>query len=303
MLVQRLDEGESAFFNRELEHVIARLFEVDYPELLARSLIPVNGEAGPGAEVITYRQIDKVGMATLVADYADNIPRVDVLGTEFTSPVRGIASSFGYSIQEIRAAVQAGRSLRDMKARAAREADEQKLDSIASFGDANSNLSGFLNNTNVPTGTATNPGSGTDWDSKTPAEIIVDMQQIVASVRTATNSIESPDTLLLPDSSFVHIAQTQMPGIPETILSFFLRTSPYINNIQPWYRLETAGAADSKRMVAYRRDPDKLELHIPQDYEVFAPEQDGLEFVSATHMRVGGVTIYKPMSMRYVDGI
>jgi len=295
---EKLDAGESAFFNLELEHLLSRMFEVEYPDLMARSVLPISTEAGPGAETIAYHQFDKVGMAKLIADYADDVPRVDVLGKKFVSPIESIASSFGYSVQEIRAAAMANRPLRQMKAESARRADEQKLDSIACFGDANTGLGGMLNNANVPVGAAT-----ANWSTLTPEEIVADMQAAVAAIRTDTESVESPDTILLPESEYVRISQTQMTGINETILSFFLRTSPYIRSIAPWYRLETAGAGGVKRMVTYRRDPAKLELHIPQDFEVFPPQERNLEFVINTHCRTGGVTIYKPLSMRYTDGL
>lgn len=49
-----LDANESIFFERELEHVKARSYDIKYPEFKATMLIPVSTEAGPGAETITY---------------------------------------------------------------------------------------------------------------------------------------------------------------------------------------------------------------------------------------------------------
>jgi len=98
----------------------------------------VNNEAGPGAEAITYYQFDKVGMAKIVSDYASDLPRADVFGTKYTSPVESLGISFGYSMQEIRAAAMANRPLATMKANAAREAHERLVDQIGSLGDATS---------------------------------------------------------------------------------------------------------------------------------------------------------------------
>ncbi len=301
--MQKLDAGESILFSQQLEYVISRLFEVEYPEHMARRLIPLNTEAHAADEFIVYYQYDRVGMAKLISDYADDLPRVDVKGQKFTSPIESLGVAFGYSVNEIRAAQKTGRSLPQDKANAAREADEARLDAIAAFGDALTGLPGFLNNSNVPTGTVANPGAGTEWAVKTAEEILFDMQQIVSNVRTTTKTVESPDTMILPDSRYEQIAQTKMPDIAETVMSFFLRTNPHIVRIVPWHRLETAGAGGTARMLVYRRSPDKLELHIPQDYEVFEPQARNLEFVVNTHMRVGGVTIYRPLSMRYEDGI
>ena len=108
----REDTGESIFFARELEHILTRQHEVVYPELRARMFIPVSGEAGPGAESITYYQFDKVGMAKLISDYAADLPRADVFGNKFTSNIESLAISFGYSLQEVRSAAMAGRTTR-----------------------------------------------------------------------------------------------------------------------------------------------------------------------------------------------
>jgi hypothetical protein len=103
---KHLDSDETFFFQRELEHVKAQVFEKDYPALKGLMLIPQSSEAGEGAESIVYREFDRTGIAKVIANYADDIPRADVTGKENISPVRTVASSFGYSVQDIRAAAQ-----------------------------------------------------------------------------------------------------------------------------------------------------------------------------------------------------
>lgn len=301
--VRKLDAGESAFLENQLEHMLSQMFEVQYAELKARSLLPVNTEADPGAEFITAETWDMHGAAKILASYADDIPRVDVDATKTAYPVITIGAGYGLSIDEIESALLAGKNLSGKKAMAAREADERKLDYIAAFGDAGTGVGGFLNNSNVPSQTAANPGSGTTWEVKTPAEILADLQEIVGDMIADTNEKEVPDTIVLPATSYALIAQTQMTGINETVLSFFLKTSPYIRNVVQWHRLETAGAGSTKRMVAYRRDPSKLELHIPLEYQQLSPQPRNFEMVVPTRLKTAGCTIYKPYSVRYVDAI
>ncbi len=100
---QILDAGESIFFARELEHIKSQEVEVEYPDLKARKLIPVSFEADPADETITYYMFDKVGMAKIIRDYSQDLPRVDVTGQKFSGEVRSLGASFGFSIQEIRA--------------------------------------------------------------------------------------------------------------------------------------------------------------------------------------------------------
>jgi hypothetical protein len=86
-------------------------------------------------------------------------------------------------------------------------------------------------------------------------------------------------------------------------LQFFLRNSPYITSVEPWDKLTGAGAGPTNRMMVYRRDPDALQLVIPQEFESFPPEQEGLNSVIACHARTAGVQCYYPMSILYADGI
>ena len=301
-----LDADESIFFSRELEHVKSKSYDVEYPELKARSLIPVSNEAGPGAESITYEQYDQVGTAKLLASYADDLPRADVKGKEFTSPVRGLGDSYGYSIQEIRAAKQAGKPLSQKRADAAKRAIMELDNSIAFFGDSKSGLKGLFNHPNVPVFTVTADGTGstTTWSTKTALLIHRDMSDFVNSVVEATNGIEIPNTLLLPLVSY-NLTKNKPIGdnADKSVLKYFLENNEYVSSVQWVNELKTAGSGSVKRMMCYNKSPDKLTLEIPQDFEQFEPQLKGLNYEVPCHLRTGGVIFYKPMSASYADGI
>ena len=84
---QIMDANESIFFLRELESVKSRSYDVKYRNLKANALVPVSTEGDPGAAVITYQQYTKVGVAKIIADYADDVPRADVYGIEVSKKV------------------------------------------------------------------------------------------------------------------------------------------------------------------------------------------------------------------------
>ena len=75
-----LDADGAVFFQRQLEHIKARSYDVRYAELKARTLFPVSNEGGPGVTTITYRTYDQVGAAKIINAYADDLPRADVAG-------------------------------------------------------------------------------------------------------------------------------------------------------------------------------------------------------------------------------
>jgi hypothetical protein len=145
----REDAGETMFFARELEHVKSKSYDVQFPNLTATRMIPVSTEAGPGATSITYRQYENVGFAEIISNYATDLPRTDVTGKEFTSPIRSIGESYGYSINDIRAAKMVGKPLEQRKANAARQANDQKVNQIAYFGDTANGLNGLFAHPNI----------------------------------------------------------------------------------------------------------------------------------------------------------
>lgn len=298
----RFDAADSAFFLRELESIEAQVYEVQYPELMIRQLVPVDHSDGPGAEAITYRMFDRVGVAKLISDYATGLPRVDVHGKEYTSPVRSGGSAFGYSIQEIRAARMAGRPLETMKAEAARRAFEELVERIGAFGNEESGLKGFLNHPNVPVSSV----EGDPWEDKTAEEIRKDIRQMIQGTIDLTNNVEKgPFTLLLPDAQYGLIATMQNSTASDrTVLQFVLESEKtWLADVAPFSLLKGAGVGGADRALLYTRRPDKLKLKIPQDFETFPPQEKGLEIEVPTHGRIGGIVWYYPLSARYVDGI
>jgi hypothetical protein len=303
-----LDAAENMTFERKLEFVKARVYEARYAQFKARTLIPVSFEADPATETIVYHEYDGVGVAKLLASYSDDLPRADVKAKEVRSPVKGIGSSYGYGLQEVRASAKSGANLEMRKAAMARRAIEQTINSIGLKGNATMGLIGLLNITNALSYTVPNGAGGVaTWVAgagKTPTEILKDMHGIAKYVFEQTKGVESPDTMLLPASQYGYIATTRIDATSEvTILKYFLANDPYIKAVEPLFEAAGAGAASKDRMVVYRRDPEHLTLEIPQDFEQLAPEQDGLETVIACHARCGGVICPLPLSVAYGDGI
>ena len=56
-------------------------------------------------------------------------------------------------------------------------------------------------------------------------------------------------------------------------------------------------------MVTYKRNPEKVTLEIPQEFEMLSTEQHGFVFETPCHMRTGGVIFYYPLSALYTDDI
>lgn len=301
-----LDAGETMFFARELEHIKSRSYDIEFPELKAFRHIPLSTEAGEGAQSITYMQFEEVGMAKIIESYANDLPRADIRGKEFTQVIKSIGSSYGYSIQEIRASKMVGRSLTQRQANAARRANDQQVNKLAWFGSDEWNIMGLLNNPNIPTASVAADGSGatTQWVNKTPDQILRDMNRLANGIMALTKGVETPNTLLLPVDQYTLVASTPRSSVSDTtILEYFIQNNPFIREVDWVPELAGAGAGGTDIMIAYDKNPDKLTLEIPMPFTQYPPQEEGLEFKINCESRFGGVIVYYPLSIAIGEGI
>jgi len=204
-------------------------------------------------------------------------------------------------VQELRAAQMANVALEQRRAQAVRRAYEEKVEDIAMFGDTATNLTGFFNNPTVDVVTA---DKWFDTGSITTAEMLELLNYGSTAIVNGSNMKEQPDTLLLPWTDYQRVTSTRNSDSSDlTVLEYFLRTNPYIRNVEPILQLDSSktGKLNTRRMVFYKRDPEKLQLHISQPLELFPPQQRNLQFIVPAHARVGGVAIYYPKSVVYVQ--
>ena len=295
----RMDEA-GLFLERQLEFIRPQIFEVAYADIKYSTILPVTSEAGQGAQTFTYRIMDSTGEFKLIADAADDLPRADISQVEKSINIRSFGGSFGYTVQELRAAQMANIALEQRRAQAVRRAYEEKVEDVALFGESSVGLAGFFNNSTVDVITANK------WftDSGTTAQEMLELLNYgVTGIINASQMKEQPDTILMAWNDYREISTRRNSDSSDvTVLEYFLRTNPYINNIEPINQLDkTKSGLTTNRMVVYKRDPGKVQLHIPQPLELFPPQQRGLEFIVPAHARVGGVALYYPKSAIYVQ--
>lgn len=300
----RRDASESAFFSRELEYVEKEVTQTDYPELIGRDLIPKKDGIPVGAETYTYYEMDRRGAAKFIADYANDVPLVDVYGKINTSFIRPLAAAFSYNIQEIEASKMSGMHLDTEKADACRQAIEEKIDATLQIGDALNNLLGIFNQPNATVYTVPNGAAGSPtWALKTADEILKDLNGIATAIYTATKGTAAPDTVIIPQAPFALISSLRIPQINVTVLKFFLDNTPWVKAVVPWYAATGKGSGGTDRMVAYKRDPKVLFCIIPLEFEMRPPQEKGLAWEVPCWAKTGGVVSKKPVAIGYGDGI
>jgi hypothetical protein len=304
-LQEHFDSNESMFLQRQLDYIKSQTYDIKYAELKARKLIPVSSEADPGAEKIFYRQYDQSGLAKIVANYGDDLPRADVSDKEFSANVKTLGDSYGYNVIEMRNAAYGNVPLEQRRSNAARRAIAQLENSIAFFGDTASGLLGFFNAPNITSVSIPNDGTGASkaWSTKTPDQILRDMNLIANTVVSTSLGIEIPDTMLLPLVNYNYVASTARSANSDTtILNYFLQNNPYIKEVEWVNELATAGSGSVTRSMAYRRSPEVLTMEVPSDFEQLELQILNLEYKVPCIERFAGVLVYYPLAIAFGDG-
>lgn len=301
-------QAAMGFVVSQTTHVETAVNETVYPDIQYPSLVPVDTSAHPFAQTVTYYSSDKFGAAGWINGNSDDIP---LAGTDLTQHktsvyTAGIGYSWGW--EEINVAMMTGRNLAADDAMAARRAYEEMVDRVALDGDAEKGFQGLIDNSGITPASATNgnwTGTGTTEDM-----ILQDVNDALLAPATATKYTSIADTLLLPFTKLNVLATTRLGNTSMTLLQFLRANNTYTAmtgqqlTIRGVRGLETAGAGVTARMVAYRRDPQVLKLHIPMPHRFLPVYQAGpLRWVVPGVFRLGGLDIRRPAEVVYRDGI
>jgi hypothetical protein len=297
MLKQVLDAEESAFLDNQLEIVLSTTYEKQIPAYKCRMHIPPNREAGPAAETIAIDTYEEVGMAKIVSSYSDDWPRVDVVAKRQRVEVRPLGDSYGYNFQEVRSSMSTGKNLEQRRAMAAKRFIMKSEDELAYLGDPASGLLGLLT---YPT----TPRILSDIQITDPnVPIQIKLQRLSEWAQTPWQLAEFEVTAaLFPKSVHGYLTSTSRSEQSDTFLmDLFRKANPSITFVDWCSKCEGAGINGSDVAIFYVRDPEHVEMHIPQDFEQLPPFDLGKEVIIYCHERFGGVVMNQPLSAVIVE--
>lgn len=301
------------FLRSQQETIESEVYETQYAPVQYPDLVPVDTGANEWAQVITFMSIDRVGQAEWFHAYGKDVPYADVERDRAQTQIAMAGIGYEYTIEEIAVARQLGINLTNEKAASALLAYEQFLDRLAISGDTSKNFKGLVNNASVTSGLAPADGTAgaTTFPSKTPTQVLRDINTLLGGIYIDTKTIELSDTLLLSLGRFNYLATTpRSDNSDETILEYLMRanvvtmTTGRPLRVRAVRGLETAGAGGTERMIAYRFDRNVLKLHLPMPHRFLPAMQDGpLIYKVPGIFRTGGTEIRRTAAVRYLDGI
>lgn len=295
------------FLVRQTSYIESAVNEIVYPDIQYPTLVPVDTSAPEWVKTVTYYGADKFGQAGWINGNADDIPKATTNLTKYETQVHMAGIGYGYGMEELQQAMMLGIPLANQDAMAARRAYEEMVERVALFGDTEKGFSGLLNSSAVTAASATTG----DWATATAEEVLADINGALIGQFTGTLFTSMADTLLLPYGKYLSLSSRMVSSTSDTSILNWLRANNAYTaqtgqplTIRAIRGLDTLGTGSTARMVAYRRDPNVVKMHIPMPHRFLPVEKSGpLRYDVPGIFRLGGVDWRRPKEASYIDGI
>ena len=320
----RQDVAESAFTQRALVHLEKFVYTTLTPPLKARTFIPTDVKVNPGAEEYNWRRVTRTGIAQLITGPGQDLPRAAMYQDEIPQRLYSLGVEVVYDYFELLAIGMALENNQPIdivaeSVRAALEAIEKRLDYIAAFGtatvgnfisyeDVDVGMTGLLNNPNTSVYTlATGASGSTQWSTKTPDEILYDLNGIVGNQVATTYEVHQPDTIIVPIIQWEQQLTRRMSDVSDTtIIQFFLRSRAESGTpikLEKWMYNSGVGAGGTDVMIAYKRDPRMLEHVLAMDASPLPTYTQGMTTTQQFVAKTAGLILRYPLSSSIAAGI
>ena len=306
-----------AYFVNQLDNLDKKLYEPLYSVTWGRDIKLRTGITMANESTSFIRSnIGAIGTQSAsgkpwISPNTTTLPGVSINGERVTLPLRLLGQEVSYTSVELERSQLLGQPIDAQKFNALNVLYQMNTDEMVYIGDTAVGAEGLLNSTLVTAGsvTADGTGSSTLWSTKTPDQILRDVNDMITAAWQASGFAVCPDKLLLPPAQYAYIASQKISTAGSvSILTFLednsisLRVNGRKLDIQPVKWLTGRGAAGADRMVCYTNDEDRVRFPmVPVRRET--PYYLGIKFNAPYIWAFGEVEFVYPETVIYRDGI
>lgn len=302
----RLDSDEGIFLQRELDYINEAVFEEQQPFLNFRGILPIKSDVPMHAAAYFYRMMNKAGKAGIVGERAQDFPVTNVGMREESERMRLIGCAVEYSLMDLRRAMDSGFGLQESLFLGARRAIEEKVNSIAWYGDEAAGLRGLLRHPEILRSACTNAIA----EATSAANNLVELNGVANAMLNNTEQVESPTDLLLPPDSYQAVSQQQRSaGSDTSTLNFWLATNGYVGKAHSIREMQNAtlpaaggGSETSDVVVAMRAGRDVCELIYTGIVQLDPMQTGPLTFCIPFIAGCAGLALYRPRAISIRTG-
>lgn len=207
-----------------------------------------------------------------------------------------------------------GRSLDQLLQDGVRLSYDKHMDANVYVGLSNYGTTGLVNNPDATETTVANGAAGTaTWATKTPLEILEDINSAITAVWAAAeyDTEAMPNHILIPYEQYTYIMNTPVTDLAtETILDFVLRNNVAAKNGGSLYVGATkwckgAGTGSKDRMVVYVNHERYVNVDelVPMTRAMTQPNAANACYDTAYMANISEVQVFYPQTIAYFDGI
>ena len=315
LVPRRLTAGDSyTFLMKELEKVDETILEpltgTDWP----RDLPVITG----GGLIESVASIDVTYASTgqdddnLFYDAANDIPVIQADMSKQIARTFNFAEYMAFNVMEKEKMLSVGRDPETFLNKGIRLHCDKVIDRNAYVGFRKVGSSGLCNNPNVTRSSAgTGAGGQTTWRSKTPDEILDDINAAISAVWAANDcsSDALPNHILIPVEQFGMLVTRKVSDDSErSILTYVLENNIETRQgreliISPCKWCGGIGTDSSDRMVVYQNQVDRVCFNLTQPLRRMETEYAEMRIKIPYIAQFSEVRFLYPTTVRYMDGI
>lgn len=263
---------------------------------------------------VAYGITGGAGASPVTAGGANGIPVVQASVDKGVYKAHVFAAALRVMFQDMQRSNYIGRSLDNLLQDGVRMAYDKHMDENTYVGIEEYGTTGLVNNPDVTETTAANGAATTStWATKTPQEILKDVNDALTAVWAANEYDETavPNHILIPYEQYNYILTTMVTDLAtETIYDFLMKNNVAAKNggslfIGATRWCKGAGTGSKDRMVVYvnhERFVKEDEL-VPMSRIMSASNVANICYDTAYMANISEVQLFYPTSMLYVDGI
>lgn len=238
------------------------------------------------------------------------IPGVSVNGQRIVLPLRPLAREVSYTSIELERSQLTGQSIDTQKMDTLNTLVQMNTDQMVYIGSSDVGATGLTNSALVTATTVANGATGSPlWSTKTPDEILADVNTLLTNAWLASALAVCPSELRLDPVNFSYIASQKVSSAGNvSILKFLeensisLRINGKALNIQPVKWLSGRGAGSTNRMMVYTNDEKRVRFPmVPIRRET--PYYQGIRYIAPYLWAFGEVEFVYPETVQYADGL
>lgn len=315
----RFDSNDRYFLSNQLQSIDPNKYYHAVPGIVGRRHLPPIPNVSPDLPVYKWTMTKLVGSAAKRGPKSRSAPTANVVRSEETQQILTLEESFGWTVDEVKAARATGQSLPEDRQLSAISNIEQRIDGTLCLGDTSANVYGLAN---IPSVGNTN-ATGAAWTTAASDVILADLEKLIDEATAALKQAQIPGSgvpsfdqfvLFISAARYRRLMLKRLGSTNEvTLLKYVRENYEMIKAIVPWWRLDAANVAGTNgtnNMAVLAPALDNGAVNpmaggalLPSDYEQLPEQYEGRNVIVPCAGKCGGFVARHVVAFRTLKGI